>query len=208
MIDFLKNWILNIVTLAIFIVILEILIPTGKTKKFINLVSGFILLIAIINPFIGLLNKGVDLKEFQIVDSNIIDKKEIEENSKILKEEQMQQITEVYRRKVINQIMEGAKEIEGVSDVTADVIINDDYKSNSFGEVKRVYLKLRIEDNKKGVKSVVKIDRIDIKSGEQNINQDSSKNEVSSELKKKIFTKLNKLLDVKEENLVISLQKK
>lgn len=208
MIDFLKNWILNIVTLAIFIVILEILIPTGKTKKFINLVSGFILLIAIINPFIGLLNKGVDLKEFQIVDSNIIDKKEIEENSKILKEEQMQQITEVYRRKVINQIVEGAREIEGVSDVTADVIINEDYKSNSFGEVKRVYLKLRIEDNKKGVKPVVKIDRIDIKSGEQNINQDSSKNEVSSELKKKIFTKLNKLLDVKEENLVISLQKK
>lgn len=207
MIEFLTHWILNIVTLSIIIVILEILIPKGKTKKFINLISGFILLIAIINPFTGIVNKGIDLKDFQIVDTNMINRKEIEENSKILKEKQTQQITEVYRKKVINQIIETVGEIKGISGVKADVIINDDYKSNNFGYIKRIYLEIRPEEGNKEVKPIVKINRININNQEQKSGENVNSIEISSEIKKNINNKLTKLFEIKEENIIISLQK-
>jgi stage III sporulation protein AF len=53
MIEFLKSWVLNIATIAILLVLIEILIPSGKTKKLVNLISGFLLLITIIQPYIS-----------------------------------------------------------------------------------------------------------------------------------------------------------
>ena len=115
MIGQLKSWVLNIATLATFIVLLEILIPKGKVKKFVNLVSGFILLIAIINPIAAILKKGFDFKEINIASSNYIDKREIEQSSKFLKEKQMKQIVNTYRNKVIRQLEDSTREIPGVN---------------------------------------------------------------------------------------------
>jgi stage III sporulation protein AF len=57
---FLKEWILNIVTLSIFIILIEILIPSGKIKKVVNLVTGFILVIALINPILSLFKMDME----------------------------------------------------------------------------------------------------------------------------------------------------
>jgi len=203
MIEFLKGWVLNIVGLAIFIVLLEILVPSGKTKKFINLVSGFVLIIAIITPFLNIARKGIDLKEFQIASSNFIDKREIENNSKILKEKQMRQITEVYRKKLIKQLEETTAEIEGVAGAKADVIINEDYNSDDFGEIKRVYLYLELSGDKQVIKPVSKIEKIEI-NGDDAVKSESK--EVDSALKKKIESRINKILGVDEKNIVISLR--
>ena len=92
MLDFLKDWIINIVTISLILILFEMIIPTGKIKKIINLVSGFILLIVIINPFIELKNQNYRLSETTISDSFYIDKKEVENSSKFLKENQIKQI--------------------------------------------------------------------------------------------------------------------
>lgn len=204
MLDFLKGWVLNIVTLVMFIVLLEILIPSGKIKKFVNLISGFVLIIAIISPMLGLFNKGIDLKEFHMSSSNFIDRKEIEAKSRILKEQQMKQITEVYRKKLIRQLEETTKEIKGVADVQADVLIDEDYKSSSFGEIKRVYLNLKLGDKGTGIKPVARIEKVEIGNGGK---ADSGNKEIDVELKKTIENKINKSFGVQSENIVISLQK-
>lgn len=208
MVDFLKSWVLNIITLVIFIVLLEILIPSGKIKKFINLTSGFILIIAIINPFLGLFSKGISLKDLQFADSNIIDKREMQESSKLLKENQMKQISEVYRKKIIRQIEESAKEVKGVSDVKADVIINEDYNSGSFGEIKRVFLSLKPDQKESNIKAVTKIEKIEItkdtKSAKDAKKSGKVQKEVDTGIKKQVEDKINKLLDIQRENIVIS----
>jgi len=159
MIEFLKSWVLNIVTLVTFIVLLEILIPSGKLKKFVNLVSGFILVIAMVNPFLGFLRNGVDLRGFQIPSSNFLDKREIEENSRILNEKQMKQVVEIYREKVIGKLVDIAEEIKGIGEVTADVIINEDYNSDNFGEIKRVYISYKTVGNSGSIKPATGLNR-------------------------------------------------
>jgi len=208
MIEFLKDWCLNIAALVIFIVLLEMLLPSGKMKKMINLVSGLILVIALINPVLGLLQKGVDLEVYQMSNSNFIDKKEIMVNSQVLKEEQIRQITNLYRSKIINQVEELVKGIKGVSDVKADVIINDDYSDENFGEVKRVYLELKLgeaDEKAKGIKRIKTIDKVIVGREKNREIEEVEDAKIDKELRKEIENKIENMLNIQKENIVISL---
>lgn len=142
MIEFTKQWVINIVALVLFIVMFEMLLPTGKMKKYINLVTGTILIIAIISPLTELLGKNADITALQVSNSNYLDKLQVEKESKILEKEQMKQIVDVYRDKIIEQLEQNAKEVEGVKQAYADVIFNEDYNSRNFGEIKRAYIEV------------------------------------------------------------------
>lgn len=142
MIDFIKQWVINIVTLVLFIVMFEMLLPTGKMKKYVGLATGTILIIAVISPLVGLFGKNIDFTALQTSNSNVLDKLQVEKESKLLEEEQMKQTVEVYRQKIIEQLEQNAKEIDGVKLAKADVIFNEDYKSKTFGEIKRAYLEI------------------------------------------------------------------
>ncbi|MFZ5985783.1 MAG: stage III sporulation protein AF [Bacillota bacterium] len=206
MIEFLKNWVLNIVTLTVFIMLIEILVPSGKMKRVVNLVTGLILVIALINPVLGLFSKGINLNEFQITDSNYIDKREIMINSEILKENQIKQITNVYRKKVINQLESITKEVKGVGDVNADVIINEDYTSENFGEVKKVYLTLDLYDGTKGIKPVLSVKKVQIGNSEAKDDLEHSVKQLDKKIKNQLEDKIERLLNVQKENIVISLK--
>ncbi len=204
MMEFLRNWIINIVTIAVFIVILEIMIPAGKVRKVINLISGFVLIIAIMNPVFSLFNSDLNLEEIQISQSNFLDKREIEVNSKLLKEGQVKQLTELYRKKVIGQIEKSILEFSEVAQVKADVIINEDYESTNFGEVKRVYIDLFLknEESERGnAVRVEKINKVDI-----SLNNETSQESIkqTSELEKKIQKKINEMFNIQKENVVIN----
>lgn len=207
MIEFLKSWVMNIITLVMVIVLLEILVPSGKIKKFVDLVSGFILIIAIINPVLSAINKGVDLEEIQISSSNFLDKRAIETNSKILKDKQMKQIAQSYRSKLIQQIEESTAQIKGIGEVKADLIINEDYTSESFGEIKRVYISFRPAEENSSVKPVAKIESVKIGAGQSNQNTETAQSpKVSAELRKQIEDKIMHIMEVPKDNIVISLQ--
>lgn len=207
MIEFLKSWVMNIITLVMVIVLLEILVPSGKIKKFVDLVSGFILIIAIINPVLSAMNKGINLEEIQISSSNFLDKKAIETNSKILKDQQMKQIAQNYRSKLIQQIEESTAQIKGIGEVKADLIINEDYTSESFGEIKRVYISFRPAEENSSVKPVAKIERVKVEAGQSNQNTEMAQSpKVSAELEKQIEDKITHIMEVPKDNIVISLQ--
>lgn len=215
MLDFLKDWIINIVTISLILILFEMIIPTGKTKKIINLISGFILLIVIINPFIALKNQNYNLSETTISDSFYIDKKEIENSSKFLKENQIKQITSVYKKKLIAKIQKETENLEGVEISKADVEINEDYKSDNFGEVKKVYIELKkkelqtekdlqggqeiqhIKEDSINVKPVIAIKKVDVLSENKKDKTKSSK---------EISAKTNKLAELVKENINRTLE--
>lgn len=215
MLDFLKDWIINIVTISLILILFEMIIPTGKTKKIINLVSGFILLIVIINPFIALKNQNYSLSETTISDSFYIDKKEIENSSKFLRENQIKQITSVYKKKLIAKIQKETENLEGVELSKTDVEINEDYKSDNFGEIKKVYIELKkkelqtkkdlqesqeiqhIKEDSINVKPVISIKKVDVLT-------ETKKDKTKAS--KQIATKTNELAELVKENINRTLE--
>ena len=211
MLEFLRSWIINIVTISIILILFEIIIPTGKIKKIINLVSGFILLIAVINPFLSLKNQGFDLSENTVTDSFYIDKKEVETSSKVLKDTQMKQISSVYKKKLITRIQEEMSKIEGVSDSKVDVIINEDYKSDRFGEINKIFVEL-----KKGkktnesvkVKPVISVKKVDINaqvSKSKNIKSLKLIDPEDKRLTELVKQSLKKTLEIQQDNIVVTV---
>ncbi len=213
MLVFAKQWVINIVTLVLFIVMLEMLLPTGKMKKYVNLVTATILTIAIISPLVGLLGKNADFTALQISNSNILDKQQVESDRKLLEKEQMKQIVEVYRKKIIEQLELTAKEVEGVEQARADVIFNEDYNSNSFGKIKRAYLEITTAktkgySSKEGgskeggtLKTVTGVEQVrvgEVKKSEV-INEDCD-----PVLRKKLEERISQVFGIKNENIIIS----
>jgi stage III sporulation protein AF len=204
MIGFLREWIVGIVTLVIFLLLIEIIVPSGKTKKFVNLISGFVLMIALINPFLKFSKMDIDLKSFQFSQSNYINKKDIEQKSKVMNDKQMKQISAVYRENIIRQLEDGVKGVKGISDVKADVIINEDYKSQAFGEVKRVYLSIKPEESKDKVKPVKKVKKVSIG---DDVKPKEDADKINSKLKGQIEEIVTRFLGVEKENIVILVRR-
>ncbi len=215
MLLFLKDWIINIVTITVILILFEIIIPTGKIKKIINLVSGFILLIVIINPFIALRNGNYTLREDVISDSFYIDKKELENSSKLLNDTQMKQIASVYKNKLIHKIQAETEEIEGVETLKVDVEINEDYTCDNFGEVNKVYLEMQ-KKKKQGkeekqvgsikIKPVAAV-KVDIISQSENEKTKASKqiNESGSKLAELVKENLHKTLEIKKDSIIVTI---
>ncbi len=225
MLDFLKDWIINIVTISLILILFEMIIPTGKIKKIINLVSGFILLIVIINPFIELKNQNYRLSETTISDSFYIDKKEVENSSKFLKENQIKQITSVYKKKLIAKIQKETENLEGVEISKADVEINEDYKSDNFGEIKKVYIELKkkelqtkkdlqdsqeiqhIKEDSVNVKPVISIKNVDVLTETKKDKTKSSKQIAgkTNELAELVKENINRTLEIPKDCIVVTV---
>jgi len=187
--------------------LIEMMLPSGKVKKIVNLVTGFILVIGLINPVLELFEKEIDLKEFQLAGSNYIDKKEVMINSEVLEERQIRQITNAYREKIIAQLKSVAKDIKEVKEAEADVIINEDYTSERFGEVKKVYLYLSLEDESEQVKHILEVKRVKVDIGQSVDNSDNKglEKQPDEKIRRELEDKVIKLLNVPKENIVISL---
>ena len=52
MIEWIKNWTEGIIIAVIISIIIEMLVPEGKNKKYVKVVSGIYILYTIINPFL------------------------------------------------------------------------------------------------------------------------------------------------------------
>lgn len=218
MLEFLRGWIINIVTISLILILFEIIVPAGKIKKIITLVSGFVLLIAVINPFLQLKNRNFDLSEAVQSDSFYIDRKEVENSSKLLEETQAKQIAEIYKKKLTARIEEEANRLEGITESKATVEINEDYNSEKFGEITKISVQIKKAsekgEEKKKIEPVVTVEKIDINAG-LNKNKDKDKEKEKEGLKfvdpedkrltELVKQNLNKSLEVNKENIEVTI---
>lgn len=213
MLEFLRGWIINIVTISIVLILFEIIIPNSKIKKILNLISGFVLLIAVINPFLTLRNQEFKLSDQLLIDSFYIDKKEIEAGSKVFEEKQIKQISEVYKRKLVARIEEETNKIKGVSGSKVSVEINEDYETEKFGELNKVYIELKKGEKQTdsiSVNPVVSVKRVNINPlDKKDTNVEQKPKEIDSETKKLtelVKQNLVKSLEIHEDNIVVTIR--
>lgn len=219
MVVFIKQWVINIVTLILFIIMFEMILPAGKMKKYIRLVTGTIMVIVIINPLAGLLDGNIDFSALQAANSNSLDRLQLEKDSKVLGKEQMDQIIEVYRENIIEQMELEAEKVEGVKEAKADIIFNEDYTSKAFGEIKRAYLEIYTgnytpvsqsegtsgSDNTAGIETVAAVEHVKVG---RSINTMQGDDYCDPHIVKKLEEKIEQIFGVKSENIIISQMKR
>ena len=175
--EFLNLWLKDIILVFIFLSIVEIMIPKGNMKKYINMIIGFLIIITIINPFVKLFNRDYsfnkDLYKNQIENINIL----YEGNDELIKTQE-EQVKEFYTEKI-------EEELEDLIISTTDYTIERvnttiDEEEESFGRLLTIEIflkeKVKTEEEKDNIIKIKKVDNISIT---ENKGNDTKYNELN-----------------------------
>lgn len=170
MIEFLKNWILNIVVIIFFVAFIEIMLPKSNMKRYINMILGLLIILVLINPIIKFMSSDIDIERevFKNMSKEIfINNKE---NLDYI-ETQNRNIIEIYKNKLKNEIKD-LIELDGrYKIVKTNILIEENSKLDNYGEIKEIeiYLDINTNDNKSSMNiKVDDIDKIVINNGKAN----------------------------------------
>jgi stage III sporulation protein AF len=201
--EFLNLWLKDIILVFIFLSIVEIMIPKGNMKKYINMIIGFLIIITIINPFVKLFNRDYsfnkDLYKNQIENINIL----YEGNDELIKTQE-EQVKEFYTEKI-------EEELEDLIISTTDYTIERvnttiDEEEESFGRLLTIEIflkeKVKTEEEKDNIIKIKKVDNISIT---ENKGNDTKYNELNDG---KIKKDISEYYNLPEEKVKIFLNNK
>ena len=181
MVKFVNSWMKGIILAVIVTIIIEMLIPEGKNKKYIKMVIGLYIIYTIISPFI---TKTINLENvFTTYETPKINIEKID-NNKVIKETYEENIKKDIKENLINL---------GYSVIEIDVIMNT--KDEGYGEIEKIKLSVKKEKNK-AVKTVEKI--------EINKREKEQKEELSEVDRKTIAHYLITNYGVSETNIIVN----
>lgn len=142
-VNFLTLWVKDIVIVFVLISIIEIIIPNGNMKKYIDMVIGFLIIIVIISPFIKLIhqNFNMDKRILQTTQEQV----KLDYNNKlgITQEEQMETI---YLEKLEGEIIDLIDENNDYEVESLDISIYKD--EERYGNIKGIQINLKETEEK------------------------------------------------------------
>lgn len=207
MIENIKDWIINIVTIIILISFLELLMPDGKMKKYVNLILGFIVMLVILNPIIDILSSKSDLENDVFMISSELNKSEYAFISSNIEDRQRDQLVALYKDRIKKDVV---YRIESKYDVkvTKVAIEIEDSGKEKIGEIKK--LEIGVMGNKvQSNDDTIPIVKIDVSDGsntaEENRkkNNNSQNNDINIDLRNKIRDDVLNIYNLNKNSVVI-----
>jgi stage III sporulation protein AF len=183
--QFLTEWISNIILLILLASVLELLLPNSSLQRYVKMVVGLLLLVIILTPLISIFTKDVDSWVSSIGLSNHLEEKNVQFSLENKKKE-IQQVTLAYiseqvavqlKRQVEEEmITKFDKEVVEVMVDLNDFLEEDDYL-NSIVQVS-ILLKKVDSDIEEGDKTVpvVALVEIDTSKGVEPLQEETTTN--------------------------------
>lgn len=204
MIEFVKNWIINIVVTIFFIAFIEILLPNSNMKKYINMILGLLIIIVLINPIIKFMNNDINIDREVFYNLQSYNTFKVERETKYI-ETQNQQIIEVYKEKIEREISEFVRDDIDYSVLDVNVSINEDIETEDFGKILdiKVYLGTKNNNNlnQKSIK-INEIERITINANKSNLYKNDTVNPSGFE---EIVDSISSYYKVPKEKIIVIL---
>lgn len=143
-----KSWILNVASVAVLMIILDLLMPEGKIKNFTQLVAGFVIMFVMVNPILQFVNRGVSVPYAGWQDEMYLLTNRFKYTTEALKNDQNRQVLELYRSMLVSDIKNRLESNSQISEAEVDVVINENASSDKYGEIRQLYINLLIDRSK------------------------------------------------------------
>ena len=206
MVDFLKEWIKNIVILIIFITMLELLLPNSSMKKYVNMIVGLLLIIVILNPLVVIVNKDIDIENEVFKTSVEMDKNAVYLTHSNLEKTQENQMIQVYKKKIEQHIKERVLHNNPVGIKSVYMEIDEDQTSDNFGNIQKLKIELlpdiKEKLDKENLQPVSQI-LVDIKS---NKNNDIEHKQIDEHIVNQIREDMAEFYSINFKNVVINVK--
>jgi len=200
------NWVKSIVYFLVLISIINNLIGSSSYKKYINLVSGMILIILVVGPILKIFD--IDKKIDYYFDKNtfMVDSQDINNDLIKIEQSQMKSIIEEYKLEIKNNAAR-LLEKEDLYIASFNVRVNEDESSNSFGQIEEIDIVAAYTYQEES-KLIDKIDKVEIEKIEisDDVKEEDELTDNLSETEIYIKNLLADFYNVDFDNINISIQ--
>jgi len=210
MADFLRNWIMNITVIIIFIMFLDTIIPNNSMKRYINVVVGLLIIIVVIKPFVLVKDYADSFNSEFLETSSYVEQNGSVGNSAEISKFQKQKTVEIFENNLKNQIEKVVKNSTNsyYKEVSVELELERDFESKNFGDIKSVTVNLTNDK-----KEIIEVDRIrigvneDIVENKNVINKDKAEYNLNdSKIKIDIKDGISKTLGISESIVSVNIQ--
>lgn len=203
-VDYLRNWIINIVVTMIFVIFIEILMPSSSMRKYINFVLGLLVMLVILSPLLNIVSANFHINSKILEVSGAIDARDVQLQLDKIKKGQKEGIVRTYKQKLEDQIVSQITAAGLVEEVKAEVQIDERYETDEFGVITGIRVVVMENNNDNSQPPVQKVEiKVDITENQQ---ATSAVSQQDQQLKEKISEYLIDLYNLTGDNIEVILQ--
>jgi stage III sporulation protein AF len=212
MADFLRDWILNITVIIIFVMFLDTIMPNSSMKRYINVVVGLLIIIVVIKPFVLVKDYAESFQGGYLDAYGFVEQEGGAARTGDFSKFQQEKAIEIFEENMKAQIIRLIKSSAGETykDVYVDLELERNIEKDDFGNIRA--MKVRLTDTGK---EVIQVDKIKIDINEDTaenknvINKDKAEYNLNdSKISRGIKQEISKALGISESIINVEVQHK
>jgi stage III sporulation protein AF len=186
----LNAWIKHIILLILFATFLELLIPNNDYKKFIKVIMGLLVLLAVLQPILEIVDHSWDGMEAAAVTGSKIGetKTEIANNGSNFRNERDRVALEQYKKELTKQVRVLTGSIDGIMEVRAEIVLNEDKSEKNYSTIKNITIYAKPGHESKNTTEVNPIKQVEIGNKAKSMTPAAVLNDQHKEHIKKVVT--------------------
>ena len=201
MIDWISTWAQSIIIAVIIATIIEMILPSGSSKKYIKVVTGVYILFTIISPVITkFTGKTLAVSDILELDSYVNEIKQKEVSQNLLAENNSSSIKDIYTANLKSDIKNKLKQ-KGYSANNIVLTVGDDENYT----LNKIELDIeKIKEDKQEVNEIEAVNKINITISNTVVEKNNNKSSISDKEKEKIKQYLSSVYEIDEKDILIN----
>lgn len=140
MVALVSGWVKNIILIVLFASFLELLLPNSSLQRFIRVIMGLLIMLAILNPAIDLVQGNWAVGDIPTLGTGGQKQADIVRSANMAVEERDRLAKEIYKRDMGKQIRALVMAIDGVSEVRVAIELQERSETGAAGAIKIISL--------------------------------------------------------------------
>ena len=201
MIDWISTWAQSIIIAVIIATIIEMILPSGSSKKYIKVVTGVYILFTIISPVITkFTGKTLAVSDILELDSYVNEIKQKEVSQNLLAENNSSSIKDIYTANLKSYIKNKLKQ-KGYSANNIVLTVGDDENYT----LNKIELDIeKIKEDKQEVNEIEAVNKINITISNSVVEKNNNKSSISDKEKEKIKQYLSSVYEIDEKDILVN----
>ena len=201
MIDWISTWAQSIIIAVIIATIIEMILPSGSSKKYIKVVTGVYILFTIISPVITkFTGKTLAVSDILELDSYVNEIKQKEVSQNLLAENNSSSIKDIYTANLKSDIKNKLKQ-KGYSANNIVLTVGDDENYT----LNKIEIDIeKIKEDKQEVNEIEAVNKINITISNSVVEKNNNKSSISDKEKEKIKQYLSSVYEIDEKDILVN----
>ncbi|KJS22448.1 MAG: hypothetical protein VR72_05185 [Clostridiaceae bacterium BRH_c20a] len=203
MIELISDIVKNVAIIILLTTFLEMLLPNNSMQGFIKVVMGLFVMLAILNPVVGLLKADYELTAWQLAS---LPEHKVEtvlaQGEKIASMQEEQALSE-YKIRIERQIEALLKLVPGIANVKCTVMIEPIYKIGAIGKIEKAVIWITPGELESSNIKVNPVEPVKIQIGEDNNSPVQVEDKYDREIEEKVINIVGNYYNLEKENIEV-----